>query len=141
MQKFLIGLVVIALILEGSLTSLPLVLLSLLLFRIATKSSNGFLLAFLAGILLDVFLVRPLGETSVYFLIVLFLIGMYEKKFEVNSLPFIMLATLTTAFVYLIIFPVPASFIQAISLTFMAGVLYILLRLKKTKKQASVNHL
>ncbi len=141
MQKILIGLVIIALILEGSLTSLPLVLLTLLLFRIASKSNNGFLVAFLSGIILDVFLVRPIGQTSVLFLIVLFLIGMYEKKFEVNSLPFIMIAAFITSFVYLIIFPVPASFIQIITMTFLAGFFYIVLRLKKSKKQASVNHL
>ena len=141
MQKLLIGLVVIALILEGSLTSLPLVLLSLLLFRVIMKGNNGFLLAFLAGIILDVFLLRPLGQTSVYFLVVLFIIGMYEKKFEVNSLPFLALATFVTAYLYLIIFPAPASIIQAVSITFLAGFLYVILRLKKPKKQASISHL
>lgn len=141
MQKLLVGLVILALILEGTITSMPLVLLSLLLFRIATKGSDGFLLAFLAGIVLDVLLVRPLGQTSVFFLIVLFLIGMYEKKFEVNSLPFITAATFITSLIYLLIFPVPASFIQTISMTVLAGFLYIVLRLKKPKKQASLSHL
>jgi cell shape-determining protein MreD len=141
MQKLLVGLVVIALILEGSLTSMPLVLLSLLLFRVVMRGNNGFLLAFLAGIILDVFLLRPLGQTSVYFLVVLFIIGMYEKKFEINSLPFITLATLVTSYLYLIIFPAPGSFIQAISLTCLAGFLYVILRLKKPKKQASISHL
>jgi len=141
MHKLLIGLVVIALVLEGTLTSLPLVLLSLLLFRVVVRGNNGFLLAFLAGIILDIFLVRQPGQTSVYFLVVLFVIGMYEKKFEVNSLPFISLATLVTASVYLVIFPAPGSFIQAISITFLAGFLYIVLRLKKPKKQSSISHL
>jgi len=141
MQKILIALVVVSLILEGSITSLPLVLLSLLIFRIAVSDNSGFLMAFLSGIILDIFLVRPVGQSSIYFLIILFLIGMYEKKFEVNSLLFIMLATFTTSLVYFLVFTSPSILIQTIFMTFLSGFLYVVLRLKKPKKQASVSHL
>jgi cell shape-determining protein MreD len=105
------------------------------------RNSDGFIVAFLAGLLLDVFLLRPLGESSVYFLIVLFLIFMYEKKYEVNSLLFMTLATGVTSCIYFVIFPVPGSLSQVITATLLGGFLYILLHIKKTKKQASISHL
>ncbi|CAN5154789.1 hypothetical protein BH09PAT1_BH09PAT1_2120 [soil metagenome] len=120
MQKLLIGFLIIALVVEGTITSLPLVLLMLLICTTQLKTTDVFLSAFLAGVILDVLLVRPLGQTSFYFLMALFLIFMYERKYEITSPIFITIATFFLSLIYFIIFPVPQSFSQIICVTILA---------------------
>ena len=52
---------VIILIFEGTITSLHLVLVFLLCLMVMKKAEWVFLLAFLSGIVLDMFRVRPIG--------------------------------------------------------------------------------
>ncbi len=127
MQKILFVGIIIALILEGTLTSLPLVLMMLLITATKIKSSDGFFLAFSAGFILDVLLLRPLGETSVYFLIVLLLLVLYERKYEVASVLFVTIATFIVSSIYYLIFPVPQSILQVIMITLLSFVTFSLI--------------
>ncbi|HVZ58325.1 MAG TPA: hypothetical protein VG935_01040 [Patescibacteria group bacterium] len=126
MNKLLVGFLIISVIAEGILTSLPLVLISLILFTIRTRNHDVFFYAFISGIFLDILHVRPIGETSIFFAIVLLLIFLYERKFEISSLLFALLATLVSTSFYLLIFQVPGSLIQIIFSVLVAGLIFSL---------------
>lgn len=141
MQRIIIGLILAALMLEGSLTSLPLVLSALIIFRAIIKSDLIYLLAFVSGIFLDIFLVRHLGQTSIIFLVIFFLTSLYEKKFEVDSLLFVTIATCLTSFFYLSIYTTPDRLAQVGVMMILSGFFYTVLSFKKHKEQATVGHL
>lgn len=134
MQYLLYLLLSIAILLEGSITSLPLVLSILLVLAVNLRKQDVFVVAFLAGFLLDVLLVRPVGVTSIFFLCILLLVFLYEKKYEIKSLFFVILFTGLSSAVYLMIFHSPDFFLQVVISTLIAGGLFSLLRALSQKK-------
>jgi cell shape-determining protein MreD len=77
---------------EGTVTTLPLVVVLLLLLMINRRDGVVFILAFVSGLLLDLLRLQPLGETSLFLLCFLFLVLLYQRKYEIDSLPFVMIA-------------------------------------------------
>lgn len=95
MRKFAYVIVLtIAFFLESTLTTLPLLFLALLLCYVTKKDSILFPLAFLFGLFIDITMVRSLGYSSLFFVVFLFIIFSYERKFEVQSTSFIFFASL-----------------------------------------------
>ena len=126
MSKILIALLVISVILEGTITSLPLVLISLIFISLHFSSEDTFLSAFLSGLFLDVLTVRSTGQTSVYFLLILLLVFLYKKKYESSSLLFTTIITFVAASIYFIIFPAPQAIVQVFIATCISGMLFSL---------------
>ena len=83
----------LALVIEGVLTSVPLSFIVLLTFFILKREAYIFYMAFLAGIILDMLSIRPIGISSSYFLVVLFAVLLYERKFETQTIIFVALAS------------------------------------------------
>ena len=92
-----------ALILEGTLTLLPIVFLILLFFAVSNKNQFIFPLAFISGTFLDLFSLRIIGTTSIFFLIFFFLIFLYERKFEIKSPWFFAIAGVFGSTLYFIL--------------------------------------
>lgn len=90
--------------LEGVLTSIPILLCLLTVISIHEKSNKIFVLAFVSGVLLDVLRVDPVGLRSIFYTIFLFLIFLYERKFEIDSLPFVFFSSVIGSAAYLFIF-------------------------------------
>lgn len=107
-MKFLLFLLVLslALFLNVVFTTLPLVLVVLLAFGLAQKSSVVFLAAFVYGIILDIFLLHLIGESAMFFLCALFLAFLYQKKLDVSSIYFMFIYCTFTCLIYLFIFRV-----------------------------------
>lgn len=100
----LILLLIIATFLEGTMVALPLVLVCLLCFATVQKDASIFLLAFFAGLLLDILTLHPPGLSSLFFILILFLVFLYQRKYEINSYPFIILASFIGSWIFLSIF-------------------------------------
>lgn len=98
------------LFLESSLTSMPLVFLILLCIAIIERKEWVFLVAFVAGVVLDILTFRTVGETSLFFTVFIFLVFLYERKFETGTKPFVFISSLIGSFVFLLIF-YPGKFI------------------------------
>lgn len=111
---FFLGLLVIFSFFQITITTLPLVLNSLIVFFIIKKQYWIFTLAILLGIFLDALLVRPLGESSLLFIFVLLLISFYERKFEIATLPFVVFSTFGASLLYLGIFGAKDIMIQVV---------------------------
>jgi cell shape-determining protein MreD len=132
----------IAVIVEGSLTSLPLTLVMLLCVTIIKRDETVFIAAFIAGVLLDVFALRQVGGTSLFFLLFIFLLLLYQRKYEIYSTPFVLVASFIGSALFLFVFGYGNVLGQAVLSTIFAGVLFtfvLLLGNAHTKKQEAKN--
>src|SRR6185437_10641020 len=90
-------LLLFSLFFEGVLSALPLVLICLICLTISIRNSFMLFIAFITGFILDAFALRPLGGTSIFFLSVIFLILLYQRKYELNSYPFILISAFVSS--------------------------------------------
>ncbi len=104
MFPLLIILLIIAVIIEGSITSLPLTLIVLLCLTTIRRDTAVFIAAFVAGIFLDIFALRQVGGASIFFITFVFLILLYQRKYEIYSYPFVLVGTFLGAALFLSIF-------------------------------------
>lgn len=85
-------------------TALPLLFLLLLAIFFKEKRSWIFIFAFLSGLALDVLLIRPFGQTSLFFVIFIFVLLLYGQKFEIQNSSFMVIATFLGELLYLFLF-------------------------------------
>ncbi len=86
-------LLVVVILLEGTLTTAPLVINFLIILYVITRRNFVFGLALTLGIFLDLIAVRTIGISSLLFLFFIFLIILYERKFEIQTMQFIFLCS------------------------------------------------
>ena len=89
------------------------VILFFLNAAVVAKKTWIFPIAFLTGLALDALLLNPLGKTSLFLAIFLFIILLYDKKFDIQTFPFVFLASFIGSFAYFIAFQIPNVFTQA----------------------------
>src|SRR5437868_4014330 len=94
----------IAIFLQASLVAWPLLLGVLVALAVIEKKSTVFFFAFLSGILIDMLLFHPVGTSSVFFVVFLYIIFLYQRKFEIQTMPFVFFASLIGSAVYLLVF-------------------------------------
>lgn len=124
----LLVLIFILTLLEGSVTTLPLVILFFINAAIVTKKTWVFPIAFLTGLVLDILLLNPLGGTSIFLAIFLFIVLLYDKKFDIQTFPFVFLSSFIGSLIYFItILHVPNIFTQAIISTAIGTLSFFLL--------------
>ncbi len=131
----LLLIIVLFLWLEITVTSLPLFLIAVLVMLVlypAKHSNLVFVLAFLGGLVLDVSAVAHLGGASLFLTCWLFLILLYERKYEIDTVPFVLVSSFSGTFLYLWFFGYGDIFIQSIAGSFLSGVLFITFRGKST---------
>lgn len=121
-------------ILESSVTTLPFVLLFLIFYTVFTRSESVFLAAFIAGLVLDILLLRPIGVTSIFFLTIVFLILLYEKKFEIGTIYFVMIATFASSLIYLLFFPSSQMYFIIPTCVFLAITFFQMIKKTTTPK-------
>jgi len=95
---------ILAILLEATLTSIPIVLDLLLVFFILKRKSRMLVYAFVSGMVLDIFRVRALGLTGIFFIVFILLVFLYEKKFEIVTYPFVFFASFLGGIGYLYLF-------------------------------------
>jgi cell shape-determining protein MreD len=130
---FLLPLLIIAIFLEGTVTTLPLVLVCLLCLTIIRRDWVVFPAAFVAGLLLDTLLVHKVGGASIFFLLYVFLIFLYQRKYEINSYPFVFTASFFGSLLFLLVFGFSNIFSQAVISSLIAVVLFAILRIRGAK--------
>ena len=99
----------------------------LILFFIFLNKIFIFLSSFLAGILIDSFSFSFLGERSIYFLLILFLIFLYQNKFEIKNFWFIIISCFIGAFFYNLIFYAKLYFLFDFLIAFLSGFIFMIL--------------
>ncbi len=134
----LIPLIAVSLLIETSFTTFPLLLVCLLCLGILRREAVVFPIAFFASIFFDISRIRPLGTTSLFFTAFLFLVFLYQRKYEINSYPFVWTASFIGSLIFLKISGYHNIFIQAILSSIVALFLFWILRTKFTSSKISL---
>lgn len=134
MKIFFLCLMLFLSVLLGSFTTIPVVLDVLLVLYIFNRNSWIFFAAFICGLLLDFMLLKTVGITSLIFVSFLFLINLYEKKFEITTMQFIFFSSFFGSVFYLIIYGYNYILLQSIINSVIAvGLFKIFGRIEKKK--------
>ena len=141
MRIWILSLVLlIAVLIEATFTSIPLVFLILINLLILEKNSWVFAAAFFSGLALDIFSMRFLGSSSLYFVILLFIISLYERRFEANNVYFVLLASFLGSFLYMIVFSERLILQQAVISAFISAFIFYVLYFVRLRKK-NLNYL
>ena len=100
-------------LLESAIISSPIVLVFLLCLMVLEKRRYVFVIGFFAGLLLDMLLLRTLGSTAMFIVSALFLVMLYQRKFEIASFYFIAFACFIVAIAYAMFFGIANAILQA----------------------------
>ncbi|OGH11059.1 MAG: hypothetical protein A3B38_02640 [Candidatus Levybacteria bacterium RIFCSPLOWO2_01_FULL_36_13] len=113
---FVILLTLFAVVLESSVISLPLALSILVTFSFIYKKEWLLALSLIIGVVLDALALRTIGASSLFFLVAIFVIFLYEKKIEA-SIQVVFLSNFVLVFLYTFLikgnFSVAASFLAS----------------------------
>lgn len=101
-------------VVEGTITSLPLTLIFLLCLTVMKRQEWIFFLAFLSGLILDAFSMRALGISSLFFVSFVFMTQLYQRKYETATMPFVVLASFFGSLWYLVIIGSHAVVLQSV---------------------------
>lgn len=136
-----IVILIFALILESTITSIPLILIALLCFMVVSKNNSLFAAAFIFGFLLDLALFKTLGLSSAIIVTFLFLVLLYQNKFEIATNSFILVSSFLGSFGFLLALGYNKSIIfESLLSSLLALLLFILLkRFTKVGVQSSKN--
>lgn len=116
MKRLLLGIFLfIAFLVEGTFTSAPLIIDILLLYYILySEESTVFIASFIIGIFLDSISVRAIGESSLFLITFLFVVMLYQRKFEITTWPFVVSSSFLGAFVFLTVFGYQNTMMQSL---------------------------
>lgn len=132
MKLFLLFLLLFpALLLETTVTTLPLILIVLICLSVLYQRAWILIVAFCVGIILDALSLRFLGSSSMFLLLFLGLVFLYERKFEIQTDPFVLIASFVGSITFLKIFGYQQIFLQSIASTIIAVLLFWVLQVKK----------
>ncbi len=135
MKQWILWLILaFAFFLEGTITTLPLVLMAFLVLMVFLKSKLLFWVALFIGFLLDVFLLRSFGITSLVLIIFLFIIYLYEGKFEISTNYFVLFFSFMGSLAYLFVLGVENAILQAVFLSLLTLIIVRLLMRSEIKK-------
>ena len=101
------------LIIISSLTTIPLSIAVLSVITVLFEKSWVFFAAFLLGLFLDLFGLRPLAQTSLFFVLFVFIIWLYERKFETQTLTFVFFSSFLGSIAFLWLFGYQMVFLQS----------------------------
>lgn len=132
-MKMIIFFLILSILLESSITTLPLTLLIILFASIWIRKSDVFLIAFVAGLFLDIAAFKNIGWSSLYFVIFVYAIFLYQKKFEIMTLNFVTLAGLIGSFGYLFITSASNIILQSVIVSLFASISFIAFSLSNKK--------
>lgn len=123
---------VFAFLIQISLTTIPLILDLILLLYILNRKYWVYFVAFFLGMVLDIVSLRQVGLTSLFFIIFLFLITLYENKFEINTIPFVFFFSFFGSLAFLFIFGGSFIFLQALVSSIFSTLLFLLIKNERT---------
>jgi len=129
MVIFFIVLLSISIILEASITTIPFIVVILLFLAVFYQKAWVFFLGLIAGILFDSLSFRPLGESSMFFLVFLYLVFLYRRKFEIDTLPFFIIANTIASICFLILLGADFIPLQTVVIIFFTLCLFFTIKI------------
>ena len=121
------------LLFEITLINTPIVLIFLLCLLVIRKERWVFAIGFVSGILLDILLVRQIGVTALFIITTLFLVMLYQRKFEIATYYFVTIAAFLIAFVYAVLLQIGHPLFHATASSILAILFFAMLQRIFTK--------
>ncbi len=137
MPVLLFGLFIVILV-EATLTSLPITLLYSLILLVLSKNTTIFLFAFLAGLLLDIATVRAIGTTSLFFTAFFLLVFLYDRKYEIRTMPFVLFSSFFGVYLYTKLFGHEHALLQGVFGMILAGILFKVVSIFKRQEANNI---
>jgi len=134
---FLVGFL-LCFFLETTVIAIPLVMLWLLVSIVIIQEEWLFIVAFFIGLLLDSVSFSRLGMHSIFFLLFSFLIFLYEEKFEIHNMLFVVIFSFFGLFFYFLFFGSSHFLLQLIAGVSLNAVLFFIVSLLKTKPSKDI---
>lgn len=106
-------LLTLAAVVFSGITTIPFSIGLLTVAAVLSKKSWVFFLALGLGLFLDLISIRPLGYTGLVLMIFVFIVFLYERKFETQTITFIFSAVFIGSLIYLKIFDYQQIFLQS----------------------------
>lgn len=139
MRIFLLSLLFLfSILLEGAITTFPLTLLLLFSVYVFTRGTWIFMIAFISGFFLDILSFKTPGTSSLLFLSFIFILTLYERKFELRTINFVLISCFLGSFLYLIILGYNYALLQAVISSLMA-VLFFKICYRSEKRKMLIN--
>jgi hypothetical protein len=109
-----IALLTVLTIIISGITTIPFSVGLLVLSAVIFRKSWVFFLALGLGLFLDLIMMRILGYSSLILTILVFLVFLYERKFEIQTAAFVFISTFLGSLLYLKIFDFQQIFLQSL---------------------------
>jgi len=104
-----------AISLQASILTIPIVLGILIAFTVVRKKLWILLIAFVLGFVCDSVLLRSPGLESLFFMLVVIFIFLYERKFETATKEFVGIFSFIAGFIYCLLFPSSGLLVPAVA--------------------------
>ena len=111
---------------EANIAQYPLWIPLFVVVIVAYRPEVVFTVSLVSGFLLDILLVRLLGMTGLFGICIALLCFAYERKYQVQSLWFIVIASMVLTLVYCLVFAVPAIFLKVLAVGFFSLLIYFI---------------
>lgn len=101
-SKILLGIFLfLIMLLQSSFTTLPFVVATFVLLATFYRKDWVVFVAFLCGILFDIMSFKTIGATSIFLVAMIFLIYVYQNKFEIGNYRFVFISVFVSSFFFL----------------------------------------
>ena len=129
----MIVLLTLFVIIISGITTIPFPIGLLAIVTILSKKPWVFFLALGLGLFLDLISIRALGYTSLALTIFVFILFLYERKFETRTIAFVFISTLLGSAIYLIIFGYQQIFLQSLVNSLLAVLIFKIIQKSNSK--------
>jgi len=136
MSAILVILFTLFTIAVSAITTIPFSIGLLVIASVLFKKSWVFFLALGLGLFLDLTMIRPLGYTGLVLTIFAFILFLYERKFETQTVAFVFISTFFGSVFYLWLFGYQMVFLQAF-INALSAILFFKIVISKLKSQNS----
>jgi len=139
-MKFLliIFVLIFSLFLETTFINLPFVLIIIFLFAVTYKGEWIFPFAVIGGVFLDILSFKTVGLSSLFFMLMLGVVFLYQRKYEIQSPQFIVIFSFVSVFVYQIIFKNQYIFWGAFLTSILSVAIFGLMIIFNTKNNSNI---
>ena len=131
-------LLILAFFLESTIFAWPLVLGVLILFTALYREQWVLVVACVSGIILDILTFHFVGSSSLFFLVAMGVIFLYQRKFEIHSPFFVGISVFVFSLLYGVVFIHRYSFLSAILTAGVISIMYVSLSLVQEPKKSAL---
>lgn len=124
------ALLILFTVIISGMTTIPFSVGLLVVIAVLSRKSWVFFLALGLGFFLDLISIRVLGYSSLIFTVFVFILFLYERKFEIQTVIFVFISTFLGSLIYLEIFDYQQILLQSLIASLFAVTSFKLLWLK-----------